>query len=38
MAPLGFPPADVKYKPNDHWMQDWKNVIKGKMGTEYRYI
>jgi len=36
MAPLGFPPADVKYKPNDHWMQDWEDVIQTKMANEYR--
>jgi hypothetical protein len=28
MAPLGFPPVDVKYKPNDHRMQEWEDVIK----------
>ena len=36
MAPLGFPPADIKYKPNDHRMQGSKDVIQRKMVTEYR--
>jgi hypothetical protein len=38
MAPLGFPPADVKYNPNDHRMSDCEDVIQRKMVTEYRQI
>ena len=36
MASLGFPPAEVYYKANDHRMSDWEDVIQSKMVTEYR--